>query len=275
MKKIITVSILAAMLAAALTSCGQVDEPGTAYSGSSEAAAAAESDISDETDDESEEHSETTAPEDESEPEEITETTTVTSEPERPEPQVEGSIGKHEWLLQTISFDSYFGDYRFHQLANMGLANAYNEGMAYVIVPDSGGAGHAYYHVYYTVDGGESWSEGEFYDEINGDNEHFALEDGGIMLFSLHSARAESYPIVTYLYFEDGAIKSLELKEILAQTVLSDGRLLFETEGLDYEINYRYDHVFAITITDGESGEVLRDDEFNFGHAIEYQLNDQ
>lgn len=274
MKKIMTLMIMAALMTAALTSCGQVAEPETGSVGFSETAAAEdETTPPEESIAETEPPVETSAPEEESQPEETTTSAAVTTEP----PSTEPTISYHEWLLQSISFDSYFGDQEFHDLAyNMGLANAYDEGKAYAIVPESGGAGHVYYNVYYTDDYGSSWAEGEFYDELNGENKHFALEDGGIMLFSLHSARAETYPIVSYLYFDGMGIRAVELKEYLSQTVLSDGRLLSEADNIEYEITYRYDYVFNITITDSESGEMLcGEQDFDLQWAAAYALENE
>lgn len=273
MKKKTLMLAIIAVLTAALSACGSIDEPLTTVRNESESSSVSEEESPDDSQAETEAPVETAAPE-ESQPEEVT-----TSEPEE-EVDVPDiltpTISKHEWLLQTIKFESYFEDeYRFHELVRLGLANAYDEGKAYAVVPQSGGAGHMYYKVYFTDDGGESWTEGEVYDEINGENRHFALEDGGIMLFSLNSPRSETYPVVIYLCFDGSGIKSVELKEFLAQTVLSDGRLLSETSGLDYEITYRYDHVFKITITDGDSGEVLRDDDFDFQYAVDYALESQ
>lgn len=276
MKKTVTMLLLAAMMTAACASCGQVDEPSVGNGRIEDSSAAEdESAVTEEAEEDSEEPEVTTEPE-EPEPEEETVTTAEIVIPDRTEP----NMSYHDWLMQSMELDAELDGYSVRELMqSMGLANVYDEGKAYALVPDSGGAGHAYYKVYHTEDYGESWTEGEFYDEINGDNRHFALEDGGIMLFSMKTARAETYPIVTYLYYDGGEIRSVELREFLSQNLLSDGRMLSEVSGVDYEITYRYEDIFDIIVTDSESGEILgemRDLDLRWAkaYALEDELTD-
>lgn len=268
MKKLITMWILAAVMTAAFTSCGKIEEPGAANIDPAEDSRTAETEAPEESEPDTDEPEESSAPE-ESQPEETTTTKQEIEIPDRTEP----TISEHDWFIQMIDKDYVFDDeYSFGELYEKGLANAYGESKAYAAVPQSGGAGHMYYNVYSTEDGGKSWSEAGVYDEINGNNKHFALEDGGIMLFSLNSPREETYPVVIYLYFDGEGIKSAELKEYLAQTVLGDGRLLSEADNIDYEVTYRYEYVFDIIIIDNDSGEVLCDKEFDLQYAKAYAL---
>lgn len=268
MKKMITMLTLVAMLTASMTSCGVINETigGSESSRAQVAAGDNEQPLPEDSDVEKDEPADTEQPEEFVPEDDSVEPEESVSDADISEPAVSG----HEQLVETIDPDYVFEQgYSFSELYEMGLANATGEGTGYALVMSDGGAGHIYYNVYSTNDGGASWSEHEFYDELSGRNSHFALDDGGIMVFSTASPRDEGYPIVTYLSFDGEGIQSVEIAEYLAQTVLDDDRLITDADDIEYYITYLYGYVFNIVITD-ENGQQLLDRDFDMQTALSY-----
>ncbi len=153
-------------------------------------------------------------------------------------------------LTQTGSVD-------FEGQFKKGLSNITPEGLAYCLVYSDAGAGHAYYDSYFSRDKGKTWTKGTFYDEINGDNTHIAMQDGSIVLFSNHSPRGETYPSAFRLYPEGQGIKSEGLGDIFAGAKLGDGRAVDSGIDVNYEVTYLGKERFLFHFTDAQTKEDL------------------
>ena len=276
MNRKMTAALLAALImTASLASCGNVGGSDDTSS-AAETTAAEEIAAPEETTPEEEvyEPEETTTEEEEpaeSEPDDSSAAEKDDSEPEVKEPV----ISEHEVWISQIADHTFEDGHTFKELCDLGMANVYQEGKAYAIVSMEGGAGagSVYYKVYNSTDNGQSWLECENYREANGGNSHFALDDGGIMLFSNHSARAVNYPIVTYLYFDGIGIKAFDLEEVLAQTALSDGTLLKDVEDINYEAEYLGGYKFHLLLTDPFTYEDVFDDDIDLSSAVDNTLS--
>lgn len=270
MKKTVTILMLAAMLTAALTSCGELDSPASYKEDHGNKTVSEEQEISspEDYDEEMQESEDTDIPDEKPQEDE-----SVTTEPQPDEEDSsETDLSEHDSMLQTIDSDYIFEQgFSFAELYDLGLANVIDDGIGFAIAPADGGAGHKYYQVYSTNDGGASWTENGFYDELSGRVSHFSLDDGNIMSFTLESARSEKYPIVTYIYFDGSGVQSVELAEYLAQTLLDDGRLITDADGLIYSITYQYGYLFNIVISD-ENGAQLLDQDFDMQYILAYSL---
>ncbi len=152
-------------------------------------------------------------------------------------------------------FSTVNGDYTFNDLNAKGLANTVN-GKWYCIVPTDAGAGHAYYQCYYSTDG-NVWNEGGVYDETNGNNYHYAMPDGRILLFNTQGPIASNVPIVSVLALgDDNTIKSTPLPDFFKNQYLTDGSLLDQTEGLGFYITYNGGYNFTFSFTN-EYGNIV------------------
>lgn len=271
MKKLTSMLIFTAMLCAALTACGQVEEPAA----KEETAPAAETSAAAEESEAPAEEEPTPTPE-----EETPEVTTVTEAPES-EPEVTTSSAKeaessapelsnNELNLSTIDGTSVVGEsgMTFTELHDMGLANAFMQDGAYAVVPSDGGAGHKYYKVYTTADGGASWQEGQFYDEPSGVGTHVALDDGQIMSFITYGAYSERFPQVTYMYILGDRVEKVDVGTVLGDTELDDGRLLKDAGEVDFTVDYVSGYTFNIKFTDRETGDTLCDRQFDLSDAL-------
>ena len=138
-----------------------------------------------------------------------------------------------------------------------GLSNVTPDGLAYCLVYSDAGAGHRYYDSYFSHDKGKTWTKGTFYDEINGDNTHIAMQDGSIVLFSNHSPRGETYPSAFRLYPEGKGIKSEGLGDIFAGAKLGDGRAVDSGIDVNYEVTYLGKERFLFHFTDAQTKEDL------------------
>jgi|GEM_PF-1952927 len=138
-----------------------------------------------------------------------------------------------------------------------GLSNVTPEGLAYCLIYSDAGAGHRYYDSYFSRDKGKTWTKGTFYDEINGDNTHIAMQDGSIVLFSNHSPRGETYPSAFRLYPEGQGIKSEGLGDIFAGAKLKDGRAVDSGIDVNYEVTYLGKERFLFHFTDAQTKEDL------------------
>ena len=278
MKKLTAMLLITAMICASLSACGQVDDPAAKGENDTDAEttsvesevttgettdAVSEAAKNDEQPTEDEEKAVTEAPADESKPEEtVTETTTS-------QPADEPDITLQEQYIDTIDMEYKFEEgYSFGELVHMGLANANGYGLGYVLIPSDGGAGHSYYKVYSTNDGGASWTECEFYDELNGRVQHIPLDDGGIMTFGVIGAYAERYPMVSILYFDGSRIMATPLADVLGDTVLNDGTLLKDAGEVSYEIAYLGGHSFDITYYDFDTDEMLGEVQYDLSDAV-------
>ena len=273
-KKIITALILSAMMTASLASCGDVKDKDSSKADTNSTAASTDNDVTGEEDTTSEEDKDTEpTPEEDSSKADDDSSKSDDSAPEDTEPE----MSLHEFQLSSIAAYTFDGNYSFTDLNGKGLANVYEEGKAYAIVPLEGGAaaGSVYYGVYNSTDGGENWLPCENYREANGNNTHIALDDGAILLISSGSARQESYPVVSYLYFDGIGIKAVELTDVLADLKLADGTLLKDVEYYDYTTAYNKGYDIHLTITDTNSGEDIYDGQFDFTEAIQTALSAQ
>ncbi|MBQ8967381.1 hypothetical protein [Ruminococcus sp.] len=269
MKKLIAMLTLSALICAAFTACGQVEdsssEPDTTTTAAVQDTEAPAETAEPEEPTPEEEVTVTEAPADDSEPEETeTETTTVT--------EAEPEISVHEQNLASIVITSKFEEgFTFSGLLDMGLANANGPGLGYVMIPSFGGAGHMYFKVYSTNDGGVTWNYDEnfgFYDELNGNSKHIALDDGGIMSFNIAGAYAERYPMVSILYFDGTRIQCTPLADVLADTELADGTLLKDAGEIDFDVTYLGGYKFYITYYNFESGAVIGEKEYDLSDAV-------
>lgn len=201
---------LLALLAAVslLTACGQVDEPASeAPAGQSSEAAAVE----DENVSEAEAPKEESAAETDQETEE-SDTSEAGNSEEVPETDNAGTAESDDDQTtakdDAYTFDSVQGvSYTFDELCGMGLGNTLSDGTSFVIVPDSGGAGHAYYNVFTKAPEGE-WEQGEVYDELNGTSFHDALSDGSILLITSGGAASPDFPEAYHLSLSGNAVVS-------------------------------------------------------------------
>ncbi|ADU23249.1 MULTISPECIES: hypothetical protein [Ruminococcus] len=267
--KILTTLILSALLTASLASCGDTKEK---KDDSSKAAAVI-------TDDETTSDEEVTADEDTTDvptaDEDSSAAPAETTDSKAETTSSAADTKSHEEWLSQIEAHTFDNGSSFLELNAMGLGNVYQEGKAFAVVPSDAAAGSRYYKVYNSTDGGKNWLDCEDYREVNGDNTHIALDDGGLLLFSNHSARSEAYPIVSYLCFDGIGIKAYELNEVLAQTVLDDERLLKDVENIDYTVSYTGGYSVQLTLTDPATGAVVCDREFDFAPSIESALSAQ
>ncbi|SEK84478.1 hypothetical protein [Ruminococcus albus] len=273
-KKILTALILSAMMTASLASCGDVKD-NDSKADTSSTAASTDTDVTGEeyTTAEEDKDAEPTAEEDSSKADDDSSKSDDSSAPDDTEPE----MTLHEFNLASIAAYTFDGGYTFTELNDMGLANVYEEGKAYAIVPLEGGAaaGSVYYGVFNSTDGGENWLPCENYREPNGRNTHIALDDGAILLLCSGSARQESYPVVSYLYFDGIGVKAVELTDVLADLKMSDGTLLKDVESYSYTAAYNKGYDIHLTITDNYSGEDLYDGQFDFTEAIQTALSAQ
>ncbi|MBR0125704.1 MAG: exo-alpha-sialidase [Treponema sp.] len=149
------------------------------------------------------------------------------------------------------------GSVDFEGQFKKGLSNVTPDGLAYCLVYSDAGAGHRYYDSYFSRDKGKTWTKGTFYDEINGDNTHIAMQDGSIVLFSNHSPRGETYPSAFRLYPEGKGIKSEGLGDIFAGAKLGDGRAVDSGIDVNYEVTYLGKERFLFHFTDAQTKEDL------------------
>lgn len=270
-KKILTALVLSAMMAATFASCGDVKKDEKDSSNKDSVAANNDDNVTADEDTTAEEvkPEEPTPEEDSSAPEEKTD-----SEPET-QPDTEPDMTLHEFWISEIEEHTFENGSSFRDLADSGFANVYEEGKAYAVVRSDGAAGSIYYKVYNSTDGGKNWLECETYREANGDNTHIALDDGGMLLFSYHTARNEVYPAASYLYFDGIGIKAVELEDVLAETTLDDGRILKDVENAFYDITYSGGYKVSVKIADSETGEDIYDGSFDFTAAVENAMSAQ
>ena len=279
-RKTITILLTAALMSAALASCGQTsdgnDNESTSKASAEVTSASDETVTPEETTAEEEtEVPEETTPEEEEQPVESEPDDSSEAEEEEDPEKTEPTETQHDHWVSQIAEHTFENGQTFKELYSAGMANVYQEGKAYAVVPMEGGAaaGSVYYKVYNSTDGGENWLECENYREDNGGNSHYALEDGGIMLFSNHTARAEKYPVVYYLYFDGIGIKSVELKDVLAEIELSDGTLLKDVEDIYYESEYIGDYKFELTLKDTITWEDVYNDTLDLSDSVESNMN--
>ncbi|WP_024858620.1 hypothetical protein [Ruminococcus albus] len=272
-KKILTALILSAMMTASFASCGNTKDNDSSKADTN-STASADSVVTDEEDTtaEEEKEEEPTAEEDSSAADDDS-SKSDDSAPEDTEPE----ISQHESDIASIAAYTFESGNTFSDLNKMGLANAYENGKAYAIVPLEGGAaaGSVYYGVFNSTDGGANWLPCENYREANGTNTHIALDDGAILLISTGSARQETYPVVSYLYFDGIGIKAVELTDVLAKLELTDGTLLKDAENYGVEAAYSKGYKVDLTVTDYNSYETVYEGQFDFADAIETALNAQ
>ena len=146
-------------------------------------------------------------------------------------------------------FNTPNGDFTFDGLYADGLANTAN-GKWYAIIPSDGAAGHMYYQTYYSTNGTD-WTQGGMYDETNGNNYHYALPDGRILLFNTEGPVASNVPIVSAISIgDDNAVKGTPVNDFFANQYLNDGSLLDATEGLTFYVTYNGGYNFTFSFTD-------------------------
>jgi hypothetical protein len=275
-KKILTALILSAMMTASLASCGDVKD-NDSKSDASSAAASTDTDVTGEEDTTAEEDKdvEPTAEEDSSKADDDS-SKSDDSAPEETEEKKQATL--HDTYVSKIAAYTFDNGHSFSELNSMGFANAYDEGKAYAIVSMEGGAaaGSVYYNVLNSTDGGENWLPCETYREANGNNYHIALDDGAVLLLSTGSARQETYPVVSYLYFDGIGIKAVELTDVLADLKLADDTLLKDAENLELSmVGYGGGYTVELTFTDPNTYETAYEGEFDFTEAIQTALNAQ
>lgn len=146
-------------------------------------------------------------------------------------------------------FSTPNGEYTFAGLNADGLANTAN-GKWYAIIPSDGAAGHMYYQTYYSTNGVD-WTQGGMYDETNGNNYHYALPDGRILLFNTEGPIASNVPIVSAISLgDDNAVKSTPVTDFFNNQYLDDGSQLSATEGLTFYVTYNGGYNFTFSFTD-------------------------
>ena len=152
-------------------------------------------------------------------------------------------------MVTDQAFKTPNGDFTYDGLAADGLANTIN-GKMFCLVPNGGGAGHAYYQCYYSTTGTE-WSEANVYDETNGNNYHYALPDGRILLFNTEGPVESNVPIVSSIALaDDNTVKSTEVADFFKGQVLDDGSQLDATPDLSFFVTYNGGYNFTFSFTD-------------------------
>ena len=153
-------------------------------------------------------------------------------------------------------FNTPSGDYTYESLSYMGLANTMN-GKQYCLGPSDGGAGHAYYKAYSSSDGGKTWNEAGTYDEPSGENYHFPLEDGRIILFNAMGPASPNVPAVFSIGVSDsGSVSSQQVTGFFDGLTQNDGTPLTSSEGLRFFITHTEGYNFTISFTD-EAGNMV------------------
>ena len=147
-------------------------------------------------------------------------------------------------------FNTPNGDYTYESLSYMGLANTMN-GKQYCIVPSDGGAGHSYYKAYNSSDGGKTWNDAGVYDEPSGENYHFPLEDGRIILFNAMGPASPNVPAVFSIGMSDsGTVSGQQVTGFFDGLTQNDGTPLTSSEGLRFFVTHTGGYNFTISFTD-------------------------
>ncbi|MBQ1432616.1 MAG: exo-alpha-sialidase [Ruminococcus sp.] len=262
MKKIILAMAITAVFAGAMAGCGQVGQNSPAVTITEKTSAEQEESKAEETtapETDTETTAETSAPE-ESKAEETTadsskadKTTTTTTTAATTQP-AENAVS------DTVV------DYQVQHAK--GLANTASDGRMYCLVPSDGGAGHRYYYTYFSSDSGATWTEGDTYDEINGDNTHIAMDNGDILLFTNHTPRGETYPRVYRLTPSGNAVSSVQLADIFEGVYLPDGRAINSEIDVNCTVTYLGGTQFSISFNDNNSGDYIGDVEIDISSAL-------
>lgn len=146
-------------------------------------------------------------------------------------------------------FNTPTGERTFDSLHADGLANTAG-GKWYCIVPSDAGAGHMYYQSYYSTNGTD-WNQGNMYDEANGENYHYALPDGRILVFNTNGPIASNVPVVSAVSLgDDNSVKSAPVDNFFNNQFLDDGSQLSATEGLTFYVTYNGGYNFTFSFTD-------------------------
>lgn len=179
--------------------------------------------------------------------------------PSEPEPEQEDSGEQQEdnsapdtAADEPFVFSTPNGDFTYEQLYDLGLAN-FADGEYFALIPEGGGAGHAYYSVYTSADGRE-WKQGEPYSELNGKNTHIALDDGRIMLFSYMTAACEPYPVAYVLTLTDGGAAVEEKPHYFDALTFEDGSPLDAYGEVTFGVIYNGGYSFRFSFSGAEGG---------------------
>lgn len=153
---------------------------------------------------------------------------------------------------QPFTFATPNGDFTYEQLYDMGLAN-FADGVYFALIPEGGGAGHAYYSVFTSADGME-WEQGEPYSELNGKNIHIALDDGRILLFSYMTAACEPYPVAYVLELSRDGVAVEEKPHYFDALTFEDGSPLDAYGEVAFGVIYEGGYSFRFSFSGAEGG---------------------
>ena len=280
--KISVMLILAAMLTGGLTSCGQTGDNNS--NGGTTTKAAVENKTEDDTPT-AEEVTETVS-ETESQPDEEAVSSEAESQPDESEAEddtndeTEPAVSVHDQRISEMEDYRFENGSTFSELCGKGMANVYEEGKGYAIVPLEGGAaaGSVYYSLLNSTDGGKNWVPCQNYQEMSGMNTYFALDDGGLMRFSKPNAMDLKFPMVSYLCFDGISIKSADLVFDFSSLEIEGGLSLEEASEMDYDLSIEVDYIggykFNITVTDEYTYETVFDDDIDLTDAVTNALAD-
>lgn len=179
------------------------------------------------------------------------------AEPTEPEQEDSGDQQEEDSVPDTeddepFVFSTPNGDFTYEQLYDMGLANC-ADGVYLALIPEGGGAGHAYYSVYTSADGRE-WEQGEPYSELNGKNIHIALDDGRILLFSYMTAACEPYPVAYVLTLSGGGVAVEEKPYYFDGLTFEDGSPLDAYGEVTFGVIYNGGYSFRFSFSGAEGG---------------------
>ena len=174
----------------------------------------------------------------------------TSSAPENDDPgAIKDTSGADNEKITDNVFKTAGAEYTYDDLMAAGLANTSN-GKMFCLVPNDAGAGHAYYQCYYSTTGSE-WNDAGMYDETNGNNYHFALPDGRIILFNTEGPIASNVPLVSSIALaDDNTVKSTSVPDFFKNQYLDDGSVLDATEDLRFFVTYNGGYNFTFSFTD-------------------------
>lgn len=152
-------------------------------------------------------------------------------------------------------FTTAGGEYTYHDLVYYGYANTMN-GKQYCIVPTDGAAGQAYFNAYTSTDG-TNWTDAGTYSEPNGDNYHYPLEDGRIILFNAGGPASVNVPGVYAISLSDsGTVSNEQVSGFFDGLTTNDGTPLTSATGLSFYVSYNGGYNFTFSFTD-EAGNMV------------------